>query len=151
MYYSLTFGEDKNTWTDWGLIPESPPMVAPPAPKTNLVDIPGRVRGALDLSMQPFGRLIYQRVSGTWSFLREIDNRMTRLDIGNAVRKYLHGRQTTVRMEEDPGHYYKGRFTVGAPSSGQGPMRITIGYDLEPVRYNMDGTVDTTWVNDWSS
>ena len=46
MGYSLTFvGDDnqsRNTYTDWNLIPESPPVVPTPSPKTNYVDIPGR-------------------------------------------------------------------------------------------------------------
>ena len=48
MYYSLTFtvnGVEKNTWSDWNMIPSTPPMIPAPEPNTNYVDIPGRSGG----------------------------------------------------------------------------------------------------------
>lgn len=153
--YSLTFrganGNTKNTWTDWSLIPESPPVVSPPQPVTNLVDIPGRKLGPIDLSTAVFGKIVYQRVTGTWNFLCEPVNANTRKNMYETVRKWLHGRLTTVVLAEDPNHCYKGRFTVSAPTSNVYPIRIAIGYDLEPVRYALDGvTLDTSYLSDWT-
>lgn len=151
MYYSLTFGGSKNTWTDWKLIPESPPMVDPPTPNTNLVDIPGRTKGPIDLSKAVYGKITYQRITGSWTFVRDVENRMTRMGMYETIRRWLHGRETTVSLEEDPAHYFKGRFTVSAPTSNQYPIRIAIGFDLEPVRYNVsDDSIDSTWLSDWS-
>lgn len=146
MYYSLTFGGERNTWTDWQLIPSTPPTVAPPEPVKNQVEIPGRRLGPIDLSDFPFNRMTYKRITGTWDFLRETARSTTRRELFEQLRKYLHGKTTTVRMEEDPAHYFRGRFTVGTASNGRGPTSISIGYDLEPMRYNLDGTVDETWV-----
>lgn len=146
MYYSLTFGGAKNTWTDWKLIPSTPPMVPPPEPVTNLVDIPGRRLGPIDLSLFPFNRLSYQRITGTWDFLRDTENINTRKTMYEAIRAYLHGKYTTVSLEEDPTHYFRGRFLVSAPKNSIGPTSISISYDLEPMRFNQNGTVDTTWV-----
>ena len=54
MYYSITFtdssGVTKNTWADWHMIPSAPPIVEPPEPYTNYVEIPGRKAGPIDLS-----------------------------------------------------------------------------------------------------
>ena len=149
MYFSLTFGDTKNTWTDWGLIPSSPPVVPPPSPNLNLVEIPGRIKGPIDLSMALTGRITYQRISGSWTFLKDDWRAQDRLDLYESLRGGLHGRETTVRLEEDSDHYFKGRFTVSQPQTGTGPMQIIIGYDLEPVRYNNNGTVDESWVSNW--
>ena len=146
MYYSLTFGGVKNTWTDWKLIPSTPPMVPPPEPNTNLVDIPGRRLGPLDLSLYPFNRITYQRITGSWDFLRDTENINTRKTMYEVIRAWLHGKYTTVSLEEDPNHYYRGRFLVSVPKNGRGPTSISISYDLEPMRFNQNGSVDTTWI-----
>jgi len=149
VYFSLTFGDSKNTWTDWGLIPDGPPMVPPPTPNQNLVDVPGRVQGPIDLSVAIFGRITYQRISGTWNFLKDVYSAESRLETYETIRNWLHGRTTWVVLEEDPEHYFYGRFTVSVPQTGSGPLRISIGYDLEPVRYNLDDSIDETWVQNW--
>lgn len=146
MYYSLTFGGEKNTWDNWHLIPSTPPMIPPPEPTTNLVEIPGRRLGPLDLSLFPFNRIIYKRITGSWDFYRDTTHRTMRVEMYEEIRRYLHGKTMTVSLEEDPTHYFKGRFIVGTPSNSRGPTSISIGYDLEPMRYNSDGTIDDMWV-----
>ena len=150
MYYSLTFGGVKNTWTDWHLIPEAPPVVPPPQPNISLVDIPGRRKGPVDLSAALFGKITYQRITGTWNFLRDVESTTTRTELYESIRKWLHGRLTTLILEEDPTHFYRGRFMVGQPTSNAYPIRIAIGYDLEPIRYNSDGTIDETYLSEWT-
>lgn len=143
MYYSLTFaGGEKNTWADWRLIAVSPPQIPPPAPNTNIINIPGRVEGPLDMSRVPFGYLTYGRITGSWGFICVEEHKMDRAEIYEAMRKWLHGRETTVRTEDDPFHYYKGRFTISEPSSGENTFEISIGFDLEPRRWDLNGTED---------
>lgn len=152
MHYSITFGEGnstKNTWSDWKLVPESPPVIPSPRPKTNYVDIPGRIFGPLDLSTVPFGYMTWERMTGNWVFVMYDDYWHTpdRKAVYEAVRSWLHGRTTKIVLEEDPDHYFYGRFTVEAPRSGQGPFALQIGYDLEPVRYNTeDDSIDDEWL-----
>lgn len=146
MYYSLTFGGEKNTWGNWKLIPSTPPMIPAPEPNVNQIDIPGRKAGPIDLSLFPFNRMTYKRITGSWDFYRNTEDTTTRKTLYEAVRKYLHGKTTTVSLEEDPTHYFRGRFIVGVPSNSRGPTAISIGYDLEPVRYNQNGTIDDNWV-----
>lgn len=149
MYYSLTFdreGVRKNTWADWRLIPDTPPSIPMPELNLNYVDIPGRSGGPLDLTGIPFNKMTYKRITGTWNFLREPDNRRTRVELYEELRRYFIRKIVTVRMEEDPEHYYRGRFTVGQPSTGTGPIKIAIAYDLEPVRFNeVNDSVDSTF------
>lgn len=147
MYYSLTFAKgEKNTWTDWGLIAASPPMISPPAPKLTLVDIPGRHAGPVDLTRAIFNELKYPRISGSWEFIRVEDHPRTRIELYEEIRKWLHGRMTQVQTEDDPHHYFQGYFTIGEPQSGPNTVAFTINYDLEPIRYNLDGTEDTTFL-----
>ncbi len=154
MYFSITFGKEpdvRNTWEDWKLIPATPPMIEPPEANRNLIDIPGRRQGPIDLSKYPFGKITYKRISGGWTFLTEPKGHRDRVQKYEAIRKWLHGRTTIIRLEEDPQHYYKGTFTVSPMSTGNGPNQISIAYDLEPLRYNViDDTEDTGWVSDWA-
>lgn len=146
MYYSLTFGKEKNTWADWGLIAAAPPMIPPPKPNMNLVNIPGRHAGPIDLSREPFGELTYPRITGSWSFIRLEEDNRTRIELYEEIRQWLHGRTTTVQTEDDPFHYYSGVFTINEPESGPNTVGITINYDLEPVRYNLDDTEDEDYL-----
>lgn len=151
MGYSITFGEGsatRNTYTNWNLLPESPPVVPPPTPKTNYVEIPGRQRGPLDMTRVPFNRVTYERISGSWTFVLFEDywhtaNPKTTYE---TVRSWLHGRSTKMVLEEDPNHYFLGRFTVEPPNRTTSPFVMSIGYSLEPVRYNTDGSIDSNWV-----
>ena len=146
MYYSLTFGKEKNTWADWGLIAVAPPMIPPPQPNKNLVNIPGRHAGPIDLSREPFGELTYPRMTGSWGFIREEEDNRTRFEVYEEIRQWLHGRTTTVQTEDDPFHYYRGIFTINEPESGPNTVGITINYDLEPMRYNLDDTEDEDYL-----
>lgn len=154
MHYSITFGETgatKNTWDDWKLVPESPPVIPSPSPKTNYVDIPGRIRGPLDLSEIPFGHLNYERITGSWTFIMWDDywNTPDRKAVWESVRGWLHGKSTRIVLEEDPTHYFIGRFTVDPPVSSMGPFAIKVNFNLEPMRYNLSNdSIDTTWLPD---
>lgn len=153
MGYSITFGagnDTRNTWTNWNLLPESPPVVPTPKPKTNYVDIPGRVKGPIDMTAVPFGRQTYERITGSWNFIMADDywHNATRFATFEQIRKWLHGRVTRMVLEEDQSHFYFGRFTVDPPSSGMGPFVVRINFDLEPIRYNPDNSADTNWLPD---
>lgn len=155
MYYSVTFegpgNASRNTWDDWKLKPESPPVVPLPKPKTNYVDIPGRTMGPLDLTSVPFGRVTYERITGSWRFAINDDYWYTpnRTQIFDDMRSFLQGRLLHITLEEDSEHYFAGRITLDPPNSGAGPFVVTVNFDFEPVRYNADdGTVDITWLPD---
>lgn len=156
MYHSITFGETgatKNTWTNWKLMPESPPVVSSPTPKTDYVDIPGRAKGPIDMSKLPFNRQTYERVTGSWTFamLDDYWNTPDPRAVYNEIRGWLQGRRTRMTLDDESNYIYYGLFTADAPSLGMGPFVIKINYDIEPVRYNLDGTADLTWLTDVSS
>lgn len=139
MYYSVTFtnsnGVSKNTWTDWNLIPSSPPMISTPEPYTNYIDIPGRVSGPLDLSEVLTGQVAYQNSEGEWTFISNdyTENRMQKY---LELKQFLHGKRLKISLEEDPNHYYIGRAFVEEPKTGRGPNGYSIKYIVSPLRYN---------------
>lgn len=136
MIYAVTFqisGVKKNTWADWRLVPDTPPMIPPPEMNTNYVDIPGR--GPVDLSLVPLNRRTYKRMSGSWNFYREPDNSRTRVELYEEMMKYFVGKEGYCELDEDKGYYYKGRFGVALPKTGTGPIQFAISFDLAPIRY----------------
>lgn len=151
MYHSITFG-DKNTWTDWHLIPETQPIVAPPAQKTNYIDIPG-ASGSLDMSEVLTGYPIYQNRTGSFSFIVTNNAGVTQPyfnhkkihKVFEEIMGYLHGRSMTMILEDDPLYYYNGRFEVGEPGIEEGFNKITINYNLEPYKWSINNSVDVNW------
>ena len=152
MYYSLTFkpdsnaSHDRNTWDDWQLSPDSPPMIPFPELETVYVDIPGRVAGPLDLTgvAKP---ITYKRMTGSWTFMKDIQSKTDRETVFNTLRSFFSGKvMKVIRSDDDPNHYFIGRFVVSLPVATRNPLSITISYDLEPLRYNLNGSVDSGWI-----
>ena len=143
MYYSLTFCKNPsrndsprvNTWDDWRLIPDSPPIIPTPEPKLNLVEIPGLAEGALDLTRVPFGVPQYNRMSGNWNFILGEEYIKTRVQRIEILRQYFKAETTYVKLEDQPQYWYKGIFILGTPKIGANTMQIQIGFNLEPRRY----------------
>ena len=150
MYYSATFivnEVEKNTWDDWKMIPNTPPMIPPPEPDISLVEVPGRSRGPMDLTGVAFDRVTYKRMTGSWTFYKEPETPNTRKDFYNMICQYFNGKIGKVILkDEDPAHFYVGRFRVSVPNTSRGPMTITISYDLMPARWNVsDNQPDHTY------
>jgi len=147
LYYSVTF-DDKNTWDDWRLIPTSPPMVAPPKVYENYVEIPGRVLGPIDLSEALSGCPTYNNSEGEWEFIYHPDLAGAGYDrqaIYDEIRSYLHHKSRRIYLDEDNAHYYVGRLEVAAPKANNSGCNFTIKYKIQPVRYNLNGSLDTSY------
>lgn len=136
MYHSITIG-DKNTWTDWHLIPATRPLVNPPPVKTNMIEIPG-ADGTLDLTETLAGRAVYGDRTGSWTFY--VDNgHATWSSIYSTIMAYLHGKQMTCVLEDDPAFYYEGRFSVNQWLSEASNSKIVINYEVGPYKlYSLD-------------
>ena len=100
--HSVIFG-DKHSWRDWHLIPSSPPVIPPPKPKTNYLDIPG-TSGSLDISEILTGVPTYENRSGSMGFI-------FLTEFGSSRRMYetimnaVHGRRLKVILTDDPEYY----------------------------------------------
>lgn len=139
MYHSITFG-DKNTWTDWGLIPTSRPVFNPPKIKSKYVDIPGS-DGLLDLSTLLAGRPLFANREGSLEFV-VADQTKNWAVLYSDIANYLHGQSMRAYPEDDPDYYYEGRFTLNAWQSNQTFSTITIDYSVAPYKTSVYGTLD---------
>lgn len=136
MYHSITIG-DKNTWRDWHLIPASRPVVNPPPVKTNMIEIPG-ADGTLDLTESLAGRAVFGDRTGSWTFYVDNDH-ATWSSIYSSIMGYLHGKQLTCYLEDDPSFYYEGRFSVNQWLSESWNSKIVINYEVGPYKlYSLD-------------
>lgn len=142
--HSVTFG-DKNSWTDWHLIPTSKPVIAPPSVKVKQVDIPG-VHGMIDLTTVLTGYPIYSNRTGSLEFILAPGFKSWE-STKTIVMEYLGGRRMTMRLADDPGFYYTGTFVVSSLKSDARNNGITINYDLYPFKKDVM-TSDEPWLWD---
>lgn len=142
---TVEFEDIANTWSDWHLIPSSRPSVAHPSIVTRFVEVPG-ADGMLDLTTFLTGRPNYGQRQGNLQFIVDNDHEnweTIRMKIANT----LHGKRLKMRLMDDPGYYYEGRFTVGNWEPGSDHSRIQITYNLEPykLRITGEGSTPTLW------
>lgn len=144
MYHSITFG-DKNTWDDWHLIPSKRPSFNPPTVKSQYVDIPGG-NGVLDLTESLTGYPLYNTRTGSWEFY--VENGFKPWDeLYSEISNYLHGQKLRAILEDDPGFYYEGRFTVDEWNSDSWWSTITISYDVYSYKKELTSSLEN-WLWD---
>lgn len=141
MIFGVTFG-DKHTYRDYGMLPKTRPTVAPPAIRTNYVDVPG-LDGQLDLSEALTGRIGYQTRDFSAEFL-VIDARNRWDTLYSELLDTLHGQRVKIILDEDPGYYYVGRVTVGKLTSDKKTATISIKAVCDPYKLE-----STTSLEDW--
>lgn len=159
--HSITIGVDpigkrkaRNTWTDWGLIPATRPLVNMPEVKTNYLEIPG-MNGSYDLTDKLHNYPTYGQRSGSWEFNIAHD-RVSELFgvpedhawhvVYENIANYLHGQGLRCILEDDPWYYYDGRFSINAFKSSKVYSTITIDYTLEPYKWSI---LSTGTSEDW--
>lgn len=153
MYHSIIFG-DKNTWADWYLIPSSRPVFNPPTPKTKYVDVPG-ADWHLDMSTSLTGDVVYEGRKGSFEFIVDNGtlskyNHETWFELYSNILEYLHGRVLRAKLEDDPGYYYEGRFSVNSWKSDRHNSKITIDYDVFPYKYEVTSSLEDWEWDDFS-
>lgn len=139
MYHSVTFG-DKNTWSDWRLVPSSRPLFNPPAPKVKTLDIPGG-NGVIDLSQALTGYPVYQNRTGSIEFIVMNDFKRWH-EAYSDIMDYLHGQNMRAILEDDPTYFYEGRFAVNSWKSEKDWSRIVIDYDVGPYKWSVLSSID---------
>ena len=64
------------------------------------------------------------------------------------IMNYLHGQKMRAYLEDDPGFYYEGRFSVNKWESNKYRSTIVIEYNVAPYKIDMIGTSeDWLWDN----
>lgn len=160
MYHSITFGDGTlypaghpkegqfagtNTWDDWHLIPAERPSIASPGVATNFVSIPGR-DGSIDMSTYLVNRPVYGDRSGSFDFYVDNDHEYWET-IRMKIMHFLHGKRLKMVLEDDPGWYWEGRFSVESWKSEASNSRVSINYQVGPYkrRISSEGDTDIIW------
>lgn len=130
----------KNTWTDWHLVPNERPSIAPPEVKTEYVDIPG-MNGSLDYTEALAGETRYGNRIGSWTFI-VVNGYQKWHTLYDELRSFLHGKKLSVSLQEQPNYIYTGRLELDAWKSGEHYSTIGIKYNLEPYKSMKEGTVE---------
>lgn len=146
MFHSITIG-DKNTFKHWHLVSPSRPVVSPPSPKTNYVDILGK-SGSLDYTEALTNIPRYSDREGSWEFVvlnpGDVDKSLYAqpfesynwVDLYSEILQYLHGRYFDhIVLEDDPEYEYRGRVWVNEWRSNASWSNIVLNYHLEPFKY----------------
>lgn len=114
-YHSVNFGEI-NTWDDWRCIPEQRPSVAPPE-FVNEKESSSWINGEIDKSESITGAPMYGKATGSITFImvnpepeKFIQRRWAQRR--SEIMNYLHNQRMTMVLDDDPDHFYEGRFTV---------------------------------------
>lgn len=129
--HSITIG-DYNTWTTFHLIPKTRPLVKPPEPQTEFVDIPGS-DSPLDYTQAIDGNVHYKMRTGTWEFIAPPDgysapNRQSR------IMRFIGKDKVAVTLNDDPDYYYVGRVWLTDWKSEDQYSTLTFKYQLEPYK-----------------
>lgn len=125
---------------DLGLALSRTDCVQPPAPKTNMVDIPG-ADGAADVTGNMSGRTLYH-------------NREIRMEFGRGLKKeawpgmysrilaLFHGKKVKITFDDERDYYYVGRAAVSDYRRIQMLGTLLITVDAEPYKYEMYGGLE---------
>lgn len=140
MYHSITFltnnGRTKyNTWSDWHLIPASRPTIAHPEMTLNYITIPGR-KEPIDITGYLYKNPIYKDRTGSFTFY-VIEGYEKPEDVERKILAAIHGKRLAMIIEDEPGYYYIGRFTVDDWRNEANRPRCVISYTIEPYKYNL--------------
>ena len=128
------------------MVPDGRPVIAPPTPVTNFIDVPGAI-GQLDMSEALTGYPLYGSREGSLSFivLNDYEGNQNWADRYANLCWHIHGKRLKMILEDDPGYFYEGRFTVDSwdtPNSNDF-SKVTIGYTLDPYKYNVNKYVSS--------
>lgn len=150
-FYQRSDTKSRHSYLDWFLIPEERYSIEPPEVKETYVNIPG-ANGALDYSEALTLYPTYKDIEGSMSFIIDNDRVIHYYQVRDRdlfwdklyhdIKTYLHGRQRYMLLEDNPGWYYYGRFSVGKYDAGEKAYsKIVISYKLKPFRM-------LPWLND---
>lgn len=141
--FGVTFGT-KHSYNDWKLITKSRPVIGSPSPKTNYIDVP-EADGKLDFTEALTGEVKYDNREITFEFT-VIEARNRWVSIYSEIMNFLHGRKMNLFFDEDPNHYYVGRFQIDEWNSDKRTSTLVIKGNVDPYKYELfSSTEDWIW------
>lgn len=134
-------GKMINTWDDWHLIPTSRPVVNPPDPKTNTIEVPGS-SSSLDMSEALVPYPTYKDRSGSFSFY--VENGFKDWDdMYSIIMARLHNKKMRFILNDDPAFFYEGRTSVDRWSSDKARSTIVISYTVGPYKKDVFSSTES--------
>jgi hypothetical protein len=137
----MTIG-GKHTFRDFSMIPKEIPVFSPAIPKTNYIDVPCS-NGSLDYT-EINNSVVYENRKGSFEFI--VLDAEQWADVYSAVMFHLQGRKLNCILDDDPTHFYTGRFAVNEWKSNRGYSTIVIDYNVEPYKHGVQTTGGLDWL-----
>lgn len=131
-----------NTYRDWYMVPDGPPVITMPECKTNYVEIPG-ASGHIDLSETLTKYPLYGVRKGNIKFIGLDEFTVERqnpypskVELRNKIANFIHGKRVCLLLSDDDYYYYEGRMALSdwTPGKNSGPS-ITLEYEFDPYKY----------------
>lgn len=117
---------------------------SPAVHQSNLVEVPGRKRGPLDLSTTlTDGEPIYGSRTLTVTLESSEGSRLEREARINTMVNWLDGWRMNIILPDDDAHYVTGRIHVAKEYNDPAHCAVTVTATCEPWRYNNNETVRT--------
>lgn len=114
----------------------------PPQFVSNLVDIPGRIDGPLDLTAAVTGgEPRYQARPFTATLERSDGDRLSREAAINTMVNWLDGWRQDIVLPDDAAHYITGRVSVARVYNDPAHASVTVTATCDPWRYSDEETV----------
>ena len=142
-------GKTRHTSLDWFMAPTERPSIEKAAVKENYIEIPG-INGGLDLTESLTGFPLYNYIEGSFEFNILNDRKLPILNengektgekeiswevLNRDIRSFLNGKRRFMMLEDDPGWYYEGRFTVEKYDASEASnSKIVISYKVYPYK-----------------
>lgn len=134
----------KHTLRDLGLVIANNDIVSSPAPKTNIIDIPGS-SFRLDLTETLTGRVEYESRTLTFKFgIQKPKEKWP--GICKSVMLLFHGKKVKVILDAEPEYYYEGRARCTDFDRAGSIGTFTMTVDADAYKYE---TVDSLGNWEW--
>lgn len=139
-------GERFHSYADFGMILTARPIVSPPEPFINLVDVYGRDK-PLDFTEALDGKVHYKARTVGMSFMRLSDPEKWATEYSKLIA-LLHGKRVRVYLDDDPNWFYDCRLVVSEPSYKKHAWYVSISGTADPYKYYRWSTIDE--VPEWA-
>lgn len=134
-----------NTFTTWGLVPTSRPVVNPPEVKTHYIELPA-ANGYIDLTEFLMGEPPMGQRTGSWEFYLRPEKNWA--SVYAAIKSAVHGKKCRVTLADDPSYFYEGRLAVNEWRSDAANSLLTLDYNFNPLKQTLTKSDDNDWLWD---
>lgn len=123
-----------DTWDYFHLIPDSRPLTNTPQPSISLYQDGGTSK-LIDLTDKAAGGQAFGPRQGEWTFIVDHDKWSSWCEAKKTIEKALNGQKLYCILMDDINTVYYGRFALNGWNDGEQYSTVTIGYDLNNIKY----------------